>query len=62
LDLVRTLRDLGLDLSTIRKVVDRETSLPDVAAAHAEALAAQIRVLRLRARGAGRGSQARLHP
>lgn len=48
LDLVRTLRDLGLDLSTIRKVVDREISLPDVAAAHAEALAVQIRVLRLR--------------
>ncbi|GAA2206500.1 MerR family transcriptional regulator [Nonomuraea monospora] len=48
LDLVRTLRDLGLDLPTIRKVVDRETSLPQVAAAHAEALAAQIRTLRLR--------------
>jgi DNA-binding transcriptional MerR regulator len=48
LDLVRTLRDLGLDLPTIRKVVDREISLPEVAAAHAEALAVQIRVLRLR--------------
>lgn len=48
LDLVRTLRELGLDLSTIRKVVDRELSLPEVAAAHAEALAVQIRVLRLR--------------
>ncbi|MGW4791078.1 MerR family transcriptional regulator [Nonomuraea sp. NPDC004297] len=48
LDLVRTLRDLGLDLPTIRRVVDRETSLPEVAAAHAEALAAQIRTLRLR--------------
>jgi DNA-binding transcriptional MerR regulator len=48
LDLVRTLRDLGLDLPTIRKVVDREISLPEVAAAHAEALAAQIRMLRLR--------------
>ncbi|MEV0967059.1 MerR family transcriptional regulator [Microtetraspora glauca] len=48
LDLVRTLRDLGLDLSTIRKVVDREISLPEVAAAHAEALAVQIRTLRLR--------------
>ncbi|TYB57793.1 MerR family transcriptional regulator [Nonomuraea sp. PA05] len=48
LDLVRTLRDLGLDLPTIRKVVDREASLPRVAAAHAEALAAQIRTLRLR--------------
>lgn len=48
LDLVRTLRELGLDLSTIRKVVDRELSLPEVAAAHAKALAVQIRVLRLR--------------
>ncbi|MGW7008413.1 MerR family transcriptional regulator [Streptomyces sp. NPDC054933] len=48
LDLVRTLRDLELDLPTIRKVVDREISLPEVAAAHAEALAVQIRMLRLR--------------
>ncbi|MGW0593398.1 MerR family transcriptional regulator [Streptosporangium sp. NPDC002607] len=48
LDLVRTLRDLGLNLPTVRKVVHREISLPEVAAAHAEALAAQIRVLRLR--------------
>ncbi|MFB4282375.1 MULTISPECIES: MerR family transcriptional regulator [unclassified Nonomuraea] len=48
LDLVRTLRDLGLDLPTIREVVDREISLPEVAAAHAEALEAQIRALRLR--------------
>ncbi|MET9338272.1 MerR family transcriptional regulator [Nonomuraea sp. NPDC003804] len=48
LDLVRTLRDLGLDLPTIRRVVDREVSLPEVAATHAEALAVQIRTLRLR--------------
>uniref|UniRef100_UPI0007C68538 MerR family transcriptional regulator n=1 Tax=Peterkaempfera griseoplana TaxID=66896 RepID=UPI0007C68538 len=48
LELVRTLRDLGLDLATIRKVVDRELSLPEVAAAHADALAVQIRTLRLR--------------
>ena len=48
LDLVRTLRDLGLGLPTIRKVLDREVSLPEVAAAHAEALAVQIRTLRLR--------------
>ncbi|MFB7328124.1 MerR family transcriptional regulator [Streptomyces sp. NPDC056190] len=48
LDLVRTLRELGLDLPTIRKVVDRELSLREVAAAHAEALAVQIRVLSLR--------------
>jgi DNA-binding transcriptional MerR regulator len=48
LDLVRTLRDLGLDLPTIRKLVDQEISLPEVAAAHAEALVVQIRMLRLR--------------
>lgn len=48
LDLVRTLRDLGLDLPTIRRIVDREVSLAEVAAAHAEALAVQIRTLRLR--------------
>jgi DNA-binding transcriptional MerR regulator len=48
LDLVRTLRDLGLDLHTIRKLVDQEISLREVAAAHAAALEVQIRMLRLR--------------
>ena len=48
LDLVRTLRDLGVDLPAIRKVVNRELPLPAVAAAHAEALDVQIRILRLR--------------
>jgi DNA-binding transcriptional MerR regulator len=48
LDLVRTLRDLGLGLAAIRKVLDREVSLPEIAAAHAEALEVQIRTLRLR--------------
>jgi DNA-binding transcriptional MerR regulator len=48
LALVRTLRDLGVDLPTIRQVVDRKVPLPEVAAAHAEALAVQIRTLRLR--------------
>ncbi|MEW1689334.1 MerR family transcriptional regulator [Streptomyces sp. NPDC091265] len=48
LELVRTLRALGLGLATIREVVERETALPDAAAAHAEALAVQIRVLHLR--------------
>jgi hypothetical protein len=38
LDLVRTLRDLGIDLPTARRVSDREIALPEVAAAHAEAL------------------------
>ncbi|MCZ7376134.1 MerR family transcriptional regulator [Micromonospora sp. WMMC250] len=51
LELVRTLRDLGLDLATIRRVVDHEVTLHEVAAAHADALAVQIRVLRLRQAG-----------
>ncbi|MFD7653771.1 MerR family transcriptional regulator [Actinosynnema sp. NPDC059797] len=48
LGLVRALRDLGLDLGTIRQVVDRERSLAEVAAVHAEALTARIDALRLR--------------
>ncbi|SDK35040.1 DNA-binding transcriptional regulator, MerR family [Nonomuraea maritima] len=48
LDLVRTLRDLGLDLATIRRIVNREVPLARVAAVHAEALRAQIRTLRRR--------------
>jgi DNA-binding transcriptional MerR regulator len=48
LDLVRTLRDLGLDLAAIRRVVDREITLADVAAAHVDALEVRIRALRLR--------------
>ena len=45
--LVRTLRELGVDLPTIKRVLDREVSLTGVAAAHAVALDTQIRVLRL---------------
>ncbi|MFE3147405.1 MULTISPECIES: MerR family transcriptional regulator [unclassified Streptomyces] len=48
LDSVRTLRDLGVDLAAIRKVMDRELTLSEVAAAHADALDVQIRILRLR--------------
>jgi DNA-binding transcriptional MerR regulator len=48
LDLVRTLRELDVDLPTIGKVVNQELPLPAVAAAHAEALDVQIRILRLR--------------
>jgi hypothetical protein len=44
---VRTLRDLGVDLATIRRVLARELSVADVAAAHAAALDAQIRLLRV---------------
>lgn len=48
IELVRTLRDLGLGLDTIRGVLARELSLAEVSAAHAEALDVQIRALRLR--------------
>ncbi|WP_435123165.1 MerR family transcriptional regulator [Micromonospora tulbaghiae] len=48
LDLVRTLRELGVDLPTVRRVVTREVTLPEVASAHADALTAQIRLLRSR--------------
>ncbi|MGW4479850.1 MerR family transcriptional regulator [Rhodococcus triatomae] len=48
LEFVRTLRDLGLDLTTIRQVVDGEATLADVVERHSEALAVQIRLLRTR--------------
>lgn len=48
LDLVRTLRSLGVDLATIQRILDREILIPDAAAAHAEALDVQIRTLQLR--------------
>ncbi|MGI9097526.1 MAG: MerR family transcriptional regulator [Solirubrobacteraceae bacterium] len=45
-ELVRTLRELGVDLPTIRRVLARELGVAEVAAAHAAALETQIRVLR----------------
>ncbi|GII52184.1 MerR family transcriptional regulator [Planotetraspora thailandica] len=48
LELVRTLRELGIDLPTVRRVLEREVSMSEVAAAHAEAVDVQIRILRLR--------------
>src|SRR4029453_10672613 len=48
LDLVRTLRDLGLPLESIRALLNAQTSLPEVAAAHLKALDHQIQTLRLR--------------
>jgi DNA-binding transcriptional MerR regulator len=48
LDLIRTLRDLGIDLATVSQVLDQQVSVADVARAHAEALDVQIRSLRLR--------------
>jgi DNA-binding transcriptional MerR regulator len=47
LEFVRTLRDLGLDLATVRRVLERHGDLPALAAAHADALGAQIRLLRV---------------
>ncbi|WP_410608443.1 MerR family transcriptional regulator [Amycolatopsis sp. lyj-109] len=46
--LVRTLRELGLGLAAIRRIVDGEATVADVAARHAAALETEIRVLRLR--------------
>ncbi|MFC3965224.1 helix-turn-helix domain-containing protein [Nocardia jiangsuensis] len=48
LDLVRTLRELGLDLPTVHRVLLRQTTVADVAAAHVRALDAEIRTLRVR--------------
>jgi DNA-binding transcriptional MerR regulator len=46
--LVRTLRDLGVGLPAIRKVLGHQVTMPEVAARHAAALEVQIRTLRLR--------------
>jgi excisionase family DNA binding protein len=48
LDLVRTLRDLGLGLDDIRAVLGGSKSVAELATVHAAALDAEIRVLRLR--------------
>jgi DNA-binding transcriptional MerR regulator len=48
LDLVRTLRELGLGLEVVRAVLARATTLAHVAAAHVAVLDEQIRLLRLR--------------
>ncbi|MFI7654194.1 MerR family transcriptional regulator [Streptomyces albidoflavus] len=48
LALVRTLRELGIGLPAVRKILDRELTLPEVAAAHTKALDAQIAALRVR--------------
>jgi DNA-binding transcriptional MerR regulator len=46
LDLVRTLRELGLGLDEVRLVLEKRSSVADVAAAHVAAIDARIRVLR----------------
>lgn len=48
LELVRTLRELGMDLATVQRVLNRELSVAEVAAAHADALDIHIRMLQLR--------------
>lgn len=48
LDLVRTLRELGLDLDTVRRVLHGQDRVADVARAHVRALDAEIRTLALR--------------
>lgn len=48
LDLVRTLRELGMDLATVKSVLRRQATMADVAAAHVRALDAEIRTLRVR--------------
>ena len=45
--LLRTLRELGVGLTDIRRVLAAEVSLPELADRHAGALDAQIRTLRL---------------
>jgi DNA-binding transcriptional MerR regulator len=45
--LVRTLRELGVGLDDVKRVLAADTSLVDVAVEHARALDAQIRMLRL---------------
>lgn len=47
LNLVATLRDLGIDLAAVAKILHREVTIGEVAAAHAAALAVQVRALRL---------------
>ncbi len=44
---IRTLRELGVGLAAIRDVLGQQASVAEVAAAHAEALDSQIRILRM---------------
>ncbi|GKQ41627.1 MerR family transcriptional regulator [Streptomyces sp. A012304] len=47
LELIRTLRELGLGLGDVRRVLAGETTVAEVAAAHVAALDAQIRSLKV---------------
>ncbi|MGN9808931.1 helix-turn-helix domain-containing protein [Micromonospora sp. BQ11] len=48
LELVRSLRELGVGLDDVRRILDRQSTVGDVARAHVRALDAEIRTLRLR--------------
>jgi len=48
LDLVRTLRELGLGLPMVRELLERRRTVAEIAAEHVRALDAELRVLRLR--------------
>ncbi|WP_103347942.1 MerR family transcriptional regulator [Amycolatopsis sp. CA-128772] len=48
LDVIRVLRDLGIDLATIRRVIEGDTTVAEVAAEHSAAVEVQIGVLRRR--------------
>ncbi|MEV1240844.1 MerR family transcriptional regulator [Nonomuraea sp. NPDC050022] len=48
LDLVRTLRDLGLGLDAIQQIVEKRVALRELAQTHVKALDAEIRTLKVR--------------
>lgn len=48
LELIATLRELGVGLADIRRVLDHTTTLAEIADTHVKALEAQIHTLRLR--------------
>ncbi|GAA3129278.1 MerR family transcriptional regulator [Planomonospora alba] len=48
LELIQTLRELGLGLETVRRVLHRQVTVSEVARTHADALDVEIRALRLR--------------
>lgn len=48
LELIKTLRELGLGLAEVSRILAREATVPHLAARHVEALDEQIRRLRLR--------------
>lgn len=47
LELLRTLRELGIGLAAARAILDRQATVTEVASAHVRALDAEIRALRL---------------